>query len=117
MIETDDRVFLGQRIVSYRADRSQMLPRFLLYTLRSSFLINQFNNLASGATVKHIRVPQSKELKIPVCELKLQEKVANTLQAVESHFETILVKNRKKTGELDNLRQSLLAKAFAGELT
>lgn len=117
MICTDDRVFLGQRIVSYRADSSQLNNRFLLYALQSKDLQNQIQAFASGSTVQHMRVPDTKELRVSVPSLSVQEKVIQDLDFLLSQSKRLEAIYQQKLAALNELKQSILQKAFSGELT
>jgi type I restriction enzyme S subunit len=116
-IVTDDHVFLGQRIVSYRVNREKLFPDFLLLSFRSKFLKAQFENFAAGATVQHMRVPQSKELEIPRPPMAEQSSSIEKLNRVLRASEDLAFSVQKSILDIDELRQSLLQKAFAGELT
>lgn len=116
-IVTDDHVFLGQRIVSYRVNREKLFPDFLLLSFRSKFLKAQFENFAAGATVQHMRVPQSKELEIPRPPIAEQSSSIEKLNRVLRASEELAHSVQKSILDIDELRQSLLQKAFAGELT
>jgi len=73
MLLSDDNIFLGQRLVSYRANPVKLNNHFLLYALQSGDLQGQIHALASGSTVQHMRVPDSKNLQLPLPSLKEQE--------------------------------------------
>jgi type I restriction enzyme, S subunit len=82
MLLTEDRVFLGQRIVSYRADSTKLNNKFLLYAFQSNNVQSQIKAFASGSTVQHMRVPDTKVLRIPVPPLPVQSKVAQNLDVL-----------------------------------
>lgn len=117
IVETDAKIFLGQRIVSYRADIAKLYPMYLLFAFQSLRLKDQFLTLGSGATVKHIRVPQSKELQVPSANLSKQIEISTRLASLAKTCATLEKNYQSKLTDLDDLRQSLLQKAFAGELT
>ncbi|MBE9116685.1 restriction endonuclease subunit S [Lusitaniella coriacea LEGE 07157] len=60
IIESDDFIFLGQCIVSYRVDPKRINNEFLLYAFRSKDVQDQISAFASGSTVQHMRVPETK---------------------------------------------------------
>ena len=116
MLLSDDQVFLGQRIVSYRADASKLDNHFLLYALQSEDLQKQIRSLASGSTVQHMRVPDSKNLQLPFPSLNTQRGIAtqlNTLREKTQRLESIY---QKKIAALDALKKAILQKAFSGKL-
>lgn len=117
IIENDDTLFLGQRIVSYRVKPDVALPRYLYFALRSRLLKKQFKDFGAGATVQHMRVPQSKELLIPVPPIETQKAIIQILDSVENEVHSLEAAFECKLQDIDDLRQSLLQKAFEGELT
>ena len=117
MLLSDDYVFLGQRIVSYRVDSNKLNNKFLLYAFQSHELQNQIKSFASGSTVQHMRVPDTKVLRIAVPSLSIQREVVQSLDVLliqTQHLEAIY---RQKLAALKELKQSILQKAFTGELT
>ncbi len=72
MIETYDDLFLGQRLMLYRADRSLILPAYLSLCMQSSFVQNQLGKGSSGSTVKHLPLPVCRSFMVPVPPLELQ---------------------------------------------
>ena len=117
MLLSDDKIFLGQRLVSYRANPSKLNNRFLLYALQSGDLQGQIHALASGSTVQHMRVPDTKNLQLPLPSLKEQEATVTTLDALREETQRLESLYQRKLTALDELKKSLLHQAFAGQLT
>jgi type I restriction enzyme S subunit len=116
MIMSDDNIFLGQRLVSYRANPSKLNNRFLLYAFQSGDIQSQIHSLASGSTVQHIRVPDSKNLQLPLPSLSVQEEVVATLDIVRAKTQRLESIYKQKLTALDDLKKSLLHQAFSGLL-
>ena len=112
----DDKVFLGQRLVSYRANPKVIENRFLLYALQSPDLQNQIHALASGATVQHMRVPDSKNLQISLPSLRDQRDIVAKLDAIREKTDRLEKIYRQKLTALAALKKSLLHHAFNSEL-
>jgi type I restriction enzyme S subunit len=98
---------LGDRIES----------NFLFHALSSEVVQEQFRSLAAGAVVKNISGDLVKKTIVPVPPIKEQVDLAKTMDAASEVIEILEEKYRVKLQDLDDLRQSLLQKAFAGELT
>ncbi|SFF88377.1 type I restriction enzyme, S subunit [Halobacillus alkaliphilus] len=116
MIKTNDHVFLGQRLVSYRVNSSVLENRYLLYAFQSNDIQHQIQSLASGSTVQHMRVPDSKKLQINLPPLKKQQSIVEKLEALSVETKKLEDIYQKKLTNLDELRKSILQKAFNGEL-
>ncbi len=96
-VDFTDTVFLGQRIMQYRADPQKLDSAFLLYSFLSPDLQYQFRRHDStGSIVSHIRVPDCSEFEISLPSLDKQRKIASTLRnidekiALNSHINTEL---------------------------
>ena len=87
MLKTSDLVFLGQRLVSYRADLDKVDRRFLLYALQSDDVQAQIRAFGSGATVEHMRVPDAKKLMVRVPALATQRRIGSILSAYDDLIE------------------------------
>jgi type I restriction enzyme S subunit len=89
---------------------SQMSTEFLKYTI-DSLVIQR-----SGSAIPQLTVPMIKEYKISVPTIEEQKQIieyAETLRAETQKMEAIY---QKKIADLDELKKSVLQKAFAGEL-
>jgi type I restriction enzyme S subunit len=117
MLESDEHVFLGQRLVSYRTEPSKLHGRFLLYGLQSEPLQRQIHALASGSTVQHMRVPDSKNLQLPLPKLQEQEAAVLTLDAMREETTKLREIYSRKITALVDLKSSLLHQAMSGGLT
>lgn len=112
IIDTDDKVFLGQRLMLYRADLNHITPEYLLFSFRSEFLKHQFEKNGSGSTVKHLPLPVCRSFKIIVPPLYIQKEFSHRVSAVEKLKEA----HRASLEELNELFASLQYRAFRGEL-
>lgn len=117
MLLSHDNVFLGQRIVSYRVDQGRLLGKFLLYAFQSKSLKDQITRLASGATVQHLRVPHTKSFIFDIPSLDEQRLIIEKLDFVSSECKRLEAIYQTKLEHLEELKKSLLQKAFSGELT
>jgi len=117
MLLSDDQVFLGQRIVSYRADPGVMNNEFLLYMFQSSDIQTQISRRASGSTVQHMRVPDTKNLDVSVPPLLEQAVIVSKLNKIRKDTQSLEAIYQQKLTALTELKQSILQKAFRGELT
>ena len=117
IVDTEDKIFLGQRVVSYRTKSDLLVPDYLLLCFQSKSMQDEFSRLGSGATVQHIRVPQSKELLVSYPPINEQSKAVSRLKQLLKQSNELQFVHQTKLQDISDLRQSLLQKAFAGELT
>lgn len=116
MLLSDDTVFLGQRLVSYRADATKLDNRFLLYAFQSTDLQGQIHALGSGSTVQHMRVPDSNALRVWLPPLKDQSEIVACLNTLRNETQRLESVYQRKLAALKALQKSLLHSAFSGEL-
>jgi type I restriction enzyme S subunit len=116
MLLTDDKVFLGQRLVSYRVNSTKLDNHFLLFALQSGDLQGQIHAKASGSTVQHMRVPDTKNLLLAAPPLAKQREVVAQLSSLRAETQRLTSLYTRKLAALEALKKSLLHQAFSGEL-
>lgn len=116
MLLTDDNVFLGQRLVSYRANSKLLDNRFLLFALQSGDLQGQIHAKASGSTVQHMRVPDTKNLLLAAPPIQRQQEIVAQLVALLTETQRLARLYEQKQAALAALKKSILHQAFSGQL-
>ena len=95
IIRRKDTLFLGQRIMQYRANTKMLDPYFLFYTFCSQELQNQFYaHSGSGSVVDHIRVGDCLKFLIPLPPLPEQKAIARILGTLDDKIELNQQMNR-----------------------
>ncbi|EAI6361789.1 restriction endonuclease subunit S [Campylobacter coli] len=84
---------------------------FYLLTLKK-----YFNDNSTGSTFKAISTKIVKETKIPLPPLKEQEQIASHLDELSSHVKNLKQNYQAQIKDLQELKNSLLDKAFKGNL-
>lgn len=92
-------------------------PHFLAMLLNSSFGKSHVAHVSVGAAQQHFNVGAAKASVFPLPPRATQERLADMAAEVRERTATLENGFRGKIGDLADLRQSLLQKAFAGELT
>lgn len=108
MLRSDETVFLGQRLVQYRANPECLDNRFLLYSLQSDFVQGQIRSAGSGATVEHMRVPDCESLVLPLPGLPLQRKIAGIISA----YDDLIENNARRISILEEMARALFREWF-----
>lgn len=99
-----------------RPNEELVNKQFLLYALVSSNSYNQLILNIHGATRPRINTSQLKELTLSLPELDEQAEIVKRVAELFSFADKIEARYNKAKAQLDKLPQSLLAKAFRGEL-
>jgi type I restriction enzyme S subunit len=109
MISEENTLFLGQRIVQYRAKREVLDSGFLLYSFLSPDLQSQFHSFGgTGSTVDHIRVPDCDRFEIKLPPLQEQKAIAQILGTLDDKIEL----NRKTSETLEAMAKALFKSWF-----
>lgn len=108
-VDLPEGLFLGQRIMQYRANSKVLHPRFLHYVFQSPSLKHQFgSHEGSGSVVSHIRVGDCFKFKIPLPPIDVQDGVAELLGALDDRI-TLL---RDTNATLEAIAQALFKSWF-----
>lgn len=104
LVNFQDTIFLGQRIMQYRANPKKLDSNYLLYTFLSSDLQQQFRSHDStGSIVSHIKVPDCSEFEITLPTLTEQKKISKILKDLDKKIEI----NNRINVELEKTAKTL----------
>lgn len=98
-----------------RPNASVIDKEFLLYFLSSDFSYKFLHRQIHGATRPRINLTQLKSLPVPIPSIEEQKKIVNYIKNLFSTEEEV-ENNLRLNDYLDKLKQSILTKAFCGEL-
>ena len=79
ILENAEGIFLGQRLMMYRANKKIADNYYLFYSLSSAFCQKQIEDYSNGGTVAHMRVPDCGEILVNLPPLLEQQKIAQVL--------------------------------------
>ena len=108
LIRTDEKVFLGQRTMLFRANPDLLDQHFLYYTLLGPTAQAQIRTFGSGSTVEHVRVPDAEKITIPYPDLATQRKIAAILTAYDDLIEV----NKRRIALLEKMAEELYREWF-----
>jgi type I restriction enzyme S subunit len=96
---------------------SEIDPRFLLLSLRCAFAkSNKLLSNAAHGTLK-IEMDELREVRLLVPPRKIQEGIASHIDSLSFETQRLVSVYKDKLARLAALKQSILQKAFSGELT
>ena len=104
-------------IVPIRFDPSKINTWFAYFQFRSKYVTDQIEEKTYGAALMQINIRDIRKLNILYPSLQEQCSVANKLESVSQNYDRIFKEISTKLSAISDLRQSLLQRAFAGELT
>jgi type I restriction enzyme S subunit len=120
ILKTDlDYVMLTPQVTYYRVLNKEVLyNRYLFYYLKSPIFQKPMNEIAGiGSTRAYIGITKQRELKIRFPNnLNLQKEIAERLDALSLEIKKLEAIYAQKVEDLDEMKKSVLQKAFSGEL-
>lgn len=116
-IDTDEKLAFAQRIIVMQPNRTKLNPTFLKYMLLSGPIRKRILEKGTGATVVGIKSSLLK--KITICfpkSISEQQTIIRQLDALRVESQKLETIYQKKIQDLEELKKSILQKAFSGEL-
>ena len=90
-----------------------ILPLYLYFFFKTFDLLS----ISNGTTIPQINNYSFDDLKLSVPDIETQETLIKKLTQIETSTDDLSFKHEAKLNSLDELKKSLLQKAFSGELT
>lgn len=106
---------LVQRTASLRCKKN-LDAGFLFYLIKSSAFTNHLLGVQTGIGVPHISGKQILDFNFNRPSLKDQQTIVRQLDALRAETQKLEAVYEKKIADLEELKKSILQKAFAGEL-
>ena len=110
------KVCLGQRMMLMRADDEKYIPSLLMNVLNSQLTLARVAALTGGTSSPHLNVADIKLFPLPLPPLQEQHEIVRRVDALFALADAIEGRVAAATARAERLTQSILAKAFRGEL-
>jgi len=116
VVRPNDRFYFKDGNIIWLRKKSEVDSTFVEYAFRSEFLRDQIDN-SIGVTVGTFTIIKAKNTLIPLPPFPLPTQLVEKLNAISAEVRILEAIYKKKNADLEELKKSLLHKAFAGELT
>jgi len=107
---------MGQRTMLLRFFDDLVDPKYVSYALRDPIFLSRVDENSVGSGVKHLRVGDVEALTILIPPFAEQQEIVRRVEALFKTADALEARYRKAKAHVDKLTQSILAKAFRGEL-
>ena len=97
--------------------KKQVIPKYLYYNLLSPIFQKIVQSKLMGATTPHLYQRDIVTFPILLPKLIEQREIIQKLETLSAQTQTLETHYRQKLTDLEELKKSILQKAFAGELT
>ena len=112
----DGDVILGTSVTYYRTNATALLPEFLCYEMQGQYWQDQLRSVMEQTTRDQVSVTKQVEFRIMVPPLSEQQEIVRRVEKLFAFADQIEARLRQAQAHVDKLTQSILAKAFRGEL-
>lgn len=116
IIPKGKQICLGQRTMLIRTIESCTSAKFILTALLDPKFKERAAEMAVGTGVKHFRVGDVSELLIPLAPTAEQTEIVRRVEQLFAFTDQLETKIKTAQARVNHLTQSILAKAFRGEL-
>lgn len=113
----EDFVVLGTSLTYYRCDEDAILPEYLASYLRSPGFVKQYTAVMRQSTRNQVPITKQRELYVDLPPIAEQRRLMASLTSFQEDGRALAALYRAKLDAIDVLKQSLLHRAFTGELT
>ncbi|EHG6164993.1 restriction endonuclease subunit S [Escherichia fergusonii] len=109
---------INQAITLFRVDKERLLSKFLYHVLCEGSLVRDVIHDTKGIVGQiNISLTQCREALIPCPSLEEQHEIVRRVEQLFAYADTIEKQVNNALARVNKLTQSILAKAFRGELT
>ena len=112
-----DDIRINSGMLIFRPNRELILPEYLFTIFRSGIVKSQIREFVSGAAQPQLPIKTLVNFSIPVPKLLITQKsIVAKLDALSTETKRLEGIYWQKVADVDELKRSVLRKAFAGEL-
>lgn len=115
VVNNDNPFYFKDGNVLWLKNFESLSPEFLKYALKA--FVNELRLLSKGAAYNALPINQLKSYKISYPKIYTQKDIVKSLNELSRNVSSLEKKYTKKLEFLEELKKSILHKAFSGELT
>ncbi|EGZ3935119.1 restriction endonuclease subunit S [Salmonella enterica subsp. enterica serovar Albuquerque] len=115
--EPQDTPIIFQKALHRARVKEKIIPEWLVYNLKNDSNNNSLSQIFTGTTIKHLTGKALANYPIRVPPLEEQHEIVRRVEQLFAYADTIEKQVNSALTRVNSLTQSILAKAFRGELT
>ncbi|WP_312604858.1 restriction endonuclease subunit S [Kosakonia cowanii] len=115
--ESDEVILLNQRISAFTSNVKYNVIPYLFIYFKSPQFRSYIDTLDSGTLIKHLNIKNIKSYSLKLPSEEEQAEIVRRVEQLFAYADTIEKQVNNALARVNNLTQSILAKAFRGELT
>lgn len=113
--DNDDNVFIQKALHRVRFTQSY-LPKFAFYYLSYAVPLERVVKHFTGTTIKHLTGAGLAKVQLPICSVREQDEIVSIIETKLSEVDALDSELKVQLVKAETLRQSILKKAFSGQL-
>ena len=118
ILKTDrEKIILGTSLTYYRCNENYILPEYLAQYMISYEFTSQYTSIMRQSTRNQVPITKQREFIHVIPPVKEQRQIARELVGLSDQLQQLAIVYQQKLKCLEELKKSLLQKAFSGELT
>ncbi|WP_431160863.1 restriction endonuclease subunit S [Flagellimonas beolgyonensis] len=115
VVQKDDKFYFKDGNIMWLKDFEALNSYYLKYAL--SNYVEQLNSMSKGSAYSALTISTLKKYSIPVPSESKQIEIVNSLDELKRNTIDVETQYQQKLDNLEDLKKSILQKAFSGELT
>lgn len=112
-----NEALLNQRVAAIIPKENIINSNFLYYYFSSDIVYNYVLDNVNMLMQPNLSINDLKKMKVPVTSIEVQNTLSKQIENLIEYVNTIVDKYSQKLTSLEELKKSILEKAFSGELT
>jgi len=113
----ENKVILGTSLTYYRCNTQYILPEYLANYMRSKEFKQQYELVMRQSTRNQVPITKQREFYHIIPPIEFQKSIVRNFERLLEQSQKLEAVYHKKIVDLEELKKSILQKAFAGELT
>jgi type I restriction enzyme S subunit len=111
----NEKIILGKSACYFNM-KEGIDKNYIKYVLSSPYFLKYAHKEATGATIKNVSLKTMRDFIVPLPSLKQQQVIVQKLDALSDETKKLESIYQTKINDLEELKKSVLQKAFSGEL-
>ena len=111
------KIILSTSLTYYRCNPDKVLPEFLVYEMRGANFRRQYEAVMRQATRNQVPITAQRKFVHVIPSISEQRRITERCAEIEVLSRRLVRQYSDEMRDLADLRQSLLQKAFSGQLT
>ncbi|HYD83605.1 MAG TPA: restriction endonuclease subunit S [Opitutus sp.] len=117
VFESDDVANINQAVCLIRCKTDALLPRFLSALLNSDYFRRQLFANTTDTARANLSLAFFRSFEIPVPPIEVQQRIIEDVLSIQLECDALSMRYQEKCNGVSELKQSILSRAFSGQLT